>query len=55
MGDADGSLKRWFDNRPVGVVFLRPDRFVAASCLAQEASATFASVLTAMSFTQREV
>jgi 3-(3-hydroxy-phenyl)propionate hydroxylase len=55
VGDADGSLKRWFDSRPVGVLFLRPDRFVAAACLAQEADATLTSVLTAMSFTQREV
>ncbi|WP_067433454.1 bifunctional 3-(3-hydroxy-phenyl)propionate/3-hydroxycinnamic acid hydroxylase MhpA [Nocardioides jensenii] len=51
IGDAHGRLKQWFDNRPMGVVFLRPDRFVAAVCLAQETSATLAAVLEAMSAT----
>ncbi|MER7922339.1 bifunctional 3-(3-hydroxy-phenyl)propionate/3-hydroxycinnamic acid hydroxylase [Streptomyces sp. NPDC096057] len=55
VGDADGSLKRWFDNRPVGTLFLRPDRFVAAACLAQETPATLTSVLKAMSHAPKEV
>lgn len=49
VGDAHGRLKAWFDDRPVGAVFLRPDRFVAAACLAQETSSTLAAVMTAMS------
>lgn len=49
VGDIDGSLKRWFDTRAMGVVFLRPDRFVAAACLAQQAPTALRAVLTAMS------
>ena len=52
VGDVTGRLKKWFDARPLGVVFLRPDRFVAAACLAQEAPRTLRSVLTAMSYTE---
>lgn len=51
IGDLDGSLKSWFDTRAMGVVFLRPDRFVAAACLAQDASRAFDSLLRAMSAT----
>jgi 3-(3-hydroxy-phenyl)propionate hydroxylase len=37
VADSTGELKRWFDaNRP-SVIFLRPDRFVAAACVAQHA------------------
>ncbi|WP_185734858.1 bifunctional 3-(3-hydroxy-phenyl)propionate/3-hydroxycinnamic acid hydroxylase [Micromonospora globispora] len=49
VGDAHGRLKQWFDNRPIGAVFLRPDRFVAAACLGQEIPATLRAVLIAMS------
>jgi len=49
VGDLDGSLKAWFDTRAVGTVFIRPDRFVAAACLAQDAPRALASVLTALS------
>lgn len=49
VGDAHGRLKKWFDDQPAGVVFLRPDRFVAAACLAQSTSQTLSAVLTAMS------
>lgn len=49
IADIDGSLKQWFDARAYGVVFLRPDRFVAAACLAQQAPQALASVLSAMS------
>ncbi|MFF3503210.1 bifunctional 3-(3-hydroxy-phenyl)propionate/3-hydroxycinnamic acid hydroxylase [Streptomyces sp. NPDC003247] len=38
VGDLDGRLKSWFDQRPESVVFLRPDRFVAGAALAQNAS-----------------
>lgn len=47
VGDVDGSLKGWFDTRAMGVVFLRPDRFVAAACLAQEAPKALNALLTA--------
>ncbi len=48
VGCVDGALKSWFDTRAMGVVFLRPDRFVAAACLAQEAGKALASLRTAM-------
>lgn len=49
VGDIDGSLKAWFDTRAVGVVFLRPDRFVAAVSLAQVAPEALDALLRAMS------
>lgn len=49
--DRTGDIKRWFDDRPTPVVFLRPDRFVAAAGLAQDAPALLDSLLTAISFT----
>ncbi|TQM69765.1 3-(3-hydroxy-phenyl)propionate hydroxylase [Actinomadura hallensis] len=52
VGDAHGRIKKWFDDQPVGVVFLRPDRFVAAACLAQRTSRTLSAVLTAMTARQ---
>ncbi|WP_420120353.1 bifunctional 3-(3-hydroxy-phenyl)propionate/3-hydroxycinnamic acid hydroxylase [Nakamurella sp.] len=48
--DRTGEIKRWFDDRPTPVVFLRPDRFVAAAGLTQDAPALLASLLTAISF-----
>lgn len=51
VGDLDGSLKGWFDTRGMGVVFLRPDRFVAAACLAQNAPRALDSLLRAASAT----
>ncbi|MGO4957707.1 bifunctional 3-(3-hydroxy-phenyl)propionate/3-hydroxycinnamic acid hydroxylase [Luteococcus sp. Sow4_B9] len=36
LGDTTNALKQWFDKRSVGVVLLRPDRFVAAAGLAQD-------------------
>ncbi|WP_459548585.1 bifunctional 3-(3-hydroxy-phenyl)propionate/3-hydroxycinnamic acid hydroxylase MhpA [Nocardia sp. X0981] len=51
VGDHTGRLKRWFDDRPTPMVFLRPDRFVAGACLAQHGPATLDAVLQAMSFT----
>lgn len=32
IGDSHGRLKQWFGNQPDAIVFLRPDRFVAATC-----------------------
>lgn len=37
LSDHTGKLKQWFDDRPTPVVFIRPDRFVAAATIAQEA------------------
>lgn len=53
VGDHTGALKRWFDARPTPLVFLRPDRFVAGACLAQDAPETLDAILAAMSFTGR--
>lgn len=51
VGDIDGSLKAWFDTRATGVVFLRPDRFVAAISLAQVAPQALDAVRSALSAT----
>lgn len=40
LGDETGRLKAWFDTQPGSVVFLRPDRFVAAISVAQDAGRT---------------
>jgi 3-(3-hydroxy-phenyl)propionate hydroxylase len=37
VGDSTGALKQWFDRKNSSVLFLRPDRFVAAACVAQHA------------------
>ncbi|MCJ0906279.1 bifunctional 3-(3-hydroxy-phenyl)propionate/3-hydroxycinnamic acid hydroxylase [Rhodococcus sp. ARC_M6] len=50
LGDHTGRLKKWFDDRPTPLVFLRPDRFVAGACLTQHAPATLDSILKAMRF-----
>ncbi|MGW5072236.1 bifunctional 3-(3-hydroxy-phenyl)propionate/3-hydroxycinnamic acid hydroxylase MhpA [Rhodococcus sp. NPDC004095] len=53
LGDHTGRLKKWFDDRPTPIVFLRPDRFVAGACLAQHAPATLDAILDAMHFRGR--
>jgi 3-(3-hydroxy-phenyl)propionate hydroxylase len=48
VGDRGGDLKTWFDAHPESVLFLRPDRCIAAACIAQlapELSATLFDVL----------
>ncbi|MFI6958539.1 bifunctional 3-(3-hydroxy-phenyl)propionate/3-hydroxycinnamic acid hydroxylase [Nocardia vinacea] len=50
LGDHSGRLKKWFDDRPTPLVFLRPDRFVAGACLTQNAPATLDAILASMSF-----
>ena len=51
VGDPTGKLKRWFDaNRPT-VLFLRPDRFVAAACIAQRAPELSRALASALSLT----
>ncbi|MGE3288086.1 MAG: bifunctional 3-(3-hydroxy-phenyl)propionate/3-hydroxycinnamic acid hydroxylase [Pseudonocardia sp.] len=51
IGDREGRLKAWFDQHLVGVVFLRPDRYVAAACIAQDASRVTGALATALSLT----
>jgi 3-(3-hydroxy-phenyl)propionate hydroxylase len=38
VGDLDGTLKRWFDERPESVLLLRPDRIVGGASPAYAAS-----------------
>lgn len=38
VGDRTGALKKWFDAQTDSVLFLRPDRCIAASCVAQLAA-----------------
>jgi 3-(3-hydroxy-phenyl)propionate hydroxylase len=47
VGDP-GPLKTWFDGHRESVVFLRPDRCVAAASVAQRASATTRRLMTAL-------
>lgn len=50
IGDV-GALKAWFDRHEESVVFLRPDRCVAAACIAQDASRTSAELGRALNLT----
>ncbi|KQU29421.1 3-(3-hydroxyphenyl)propionate hydroxylase [Rhodococcus sp. Leaf225] len=50
VGDHTGLLKKWFDDRPTPLIFLRPDRFVAGACLTQNGPATLDAILASMSF-----
>ena len=52
IGDATGRLKAWFDTHPVGFVVVRPDRYVAAAALAQDASRVTAALATALHLTE---
>jgi 3-(3-hydroxy-phenyl)propionate hydroxylase len=49
VGDVAGQLKSWFDSRDESVLFLRPDRAVAAACVAQRAPETAAALAAALS------
>ncbi|MET7780176.1 bifunctional 3-(3-hydroxy-phenyl)propionate/3-hydroxycinnamic acid hydroxylase [Streptomyces mirabilis] len=49
VGDQDGHLKAWFDERDESVLFVRPDRCIAGACIAQLAPATSASLIRALS------
>ncbi len=40
VGDRSGALKSWFDVYTDSVLFLRPDRCIAAACIAQRAPET---------------
>ncbi|WP_445163508.1 bifunctional 3-(3-hydroxy-phenyl)propionate/3-hydroxycinnamic acid hydroxylase [Mycobacterium sp. Dal123C01] len=48
VGDRTGGLKGWFDRHQESVVFLRPDRCIAAACIAQLAPELSASLLDAL-------
>lgn len=50
LGDHTGELKKWFDERPTPMIFLRPDRFVAGACLNQQGPQTLDALLTALHF-----
>lgn len=52
VGDVTGRLKRWFDELPTPVLFLRPDRFIAGACLTQDAPTTLAAIASAMYLTE---
>jgi 3-(3-hydroxy-phenyl)propionate hydroxylase len=51
VGDSTGALKRWFDGQNSSVLFLRPDRFVAAACVAQHAPETSRALSEALALT----
>ena len=44
VGDTDGRFKEWFGNHSSSIVFLRPDRFVAAMCKPQQIDETTAKL-----------
>ncbi|QXQ09774.1 hypothetical protein [Paeniglutamicibacter sp. Y32M11] len=48
LGDHTGAFKKWFNERPTPMIFLRPDRFVAGACLHQHGPATLAAILDSM-------
>lgn len=51
VGDSTGALKRWFDGQSSSVLFLRPDRFVAAACIPQHAPETSRALSAALALT----
>lgn len=52
VGDRTGALKRWFDGQADSVVFLRPDRVVAGSSIAQFAPELGADLLDTIASTR---
>ena len=51
VGDSTGALKSWFDRHAESVLFLRPDRCIAAACIAQRAGQTSTRLFGALSLT----
>lgn len=49
VGDSTGQLKHWFDASEQSVLFLRPDRFIAAACVAQRAPEVSRALAAALS------
>ncbi|MGV0646176.1 bifunctional 3-(3-hydroxy-phenyl)propionate/3-hydroxycinnamic acid hydroxylase [Mycolicibacterium sp. XJ879] len=52
IGDRTGALKGWFDTYTDSVLFLRPDRCIAAACIAQRAAETSESLFDVLCLTQ---
>ncbi|MGV0794307.1 bifunctional 3-(3-hydroxy-phenyl)propionate/3-hydroxycinnamic acid hydroxylase [Mycolicibacterium sp. XJ1819] len=52
VGDRSGALKSWFDVYTDSVLFLRPDRCIAAACIAQRAPEVSASLFDVLCLTQ---
>lgn len=48
VGDRSGALKSWFDRHAESVLFLRPDRCIAAACIAQRAPEVSAQLFGAL-------
>lgn len=51
VGDRTGALKSWFDAHAESVLFLRPDRCIAGSCIAQLAPELSASLFEVLGLT----
>jgi 3-(3-hydroxy-phenyl)propionate hydroxylase len=51
VGDKTGALKGWFDTYTDSVLFLRPDRCIAAACIAQRAAETSESLFDVLCLT----
>ncbi|MGB3474521.1 MAG: bifunctional 3-(3-hydroxy-phenyl)propionate/3-hydroxycinnamic acid hydroxylase [Mycobacterium sp.] len=49
VGDRTGALKAWFDRHSESVLFLRPDRCIAAACIAQRAPEVSSRLFSALS------
>ncbi|VEG56987.1 3-(3-hydroxyphenyl)propionate hydroxylase [Mycolicibacterium aurum] len=52
VGDRTGALKAWFDVHPDSVLFLRPDRCIAAACIAQRAPEVSEALFAKLHLTQ---
>ncbi|WP_308124136.1 bifunctional 3-(3-hydroxy-phenyl)propionate/3-hydroxycinnamic acid hydroxylase [Mycolicibacterium xanthum] len=52
VGDRTGALKSWFDVYTDSVLFVRPDRCIAAACIAQRAPEVSAELFTVLHLTQ---
>ncbi|RYH65390.1 MAG: bifunctional 3-(3-hydroxy-phenyl)propionate/3-hydroxycinnamic acid hydroxylase, partial [Alcaligenaceae bacterium] len=48
VGDVDGKLRAWFDTHTDSVLFIRPDRYIAGACVAQDADALSEQLLAAL-------
>ncbi|WP_409427217.1 bifunctional 3-(3-hydroxy-phenyl)propionate/3-hydroxycinnamic acid hydroxylase [Mycobacterium sp. SMC-11] len=53
VGDRTGELKAWFDRHSESVLFLRPDRCIAAACIAQRAPEVSARLFDVLAVTVR--
>jgi 3-(3-hydroxy-phenyl)propionate hydroxylase len=51
VGDRTGELKAWFDRHSESVLFLRPDRCIAAACIAQRAPEVSARLFDVLALT----